>query len=46
MKRRKKHDGGSGMGGYLAKAGVPTGGRLSPRWCEWFMGFPPGWTEV
>jgi len=23
-----------------------TGGHLSPQWCEWFMGFPAGWTEL
>lgn len=22
------------------------GGLLNPRWCEGFMGFPPGWTEL
>jgi hypothetical protein len=21
-------------------------GFLSPVWLEWFMGFPPGWTET
>jgi hypothetical protein len=21
------------------------GGLLNPTWCEWFMGFPLGWTE-
>lgn len=23
-----------------------VGGRLNPTWCEWFMGFPLGWTDV
>ena len=23
-----------------------VGGPLNPMWCEWFMGFPPGWTEL
>jgi hypothetical protein len=23
-----------------------AGGPLSPTWCEWFMGFPAGWTEL
>lgn len=23
-----------------------AGGPLSPRWCEWYMGFPDGWTDV
>lgn len=22
------------------------GGLLNPTWCEWFMGFPEGWTEL
>lgn len=22
------------------------GGRLNPEWCEWFMGWPMGWTEL
>ena len=22
------------------------GGRLNPMWCEWFMGFPIGWTDA
>lgn len=22
-----------------------VGGLLNPTWCEWFMGFPAGWTE-
>ncbi len=22
-----------------------AGGSLCPRWCEWFMGFPDGWTD-
>lgn len=22
------------------------GGQLNPTWCEWFMGFPEGWTEL
>lgn len=22
------------------------GGPLNPTWCEWFMGFPQGWTEL
>jgi len=23
-----------------------TGGKLSPTWCEWFLGFPDGWTAL
>lgn len=23
-----------------------AGGSLNPTWCEWFMGFPEGWTEL
>lgn len=22
------------------------GGPLNPTWCEWYMGFPAGWTEL
>ncbi|KKL12066.1 hypothetical protein LCGC14_2539500, partial [marine sediment metagenome] len=28
-----------------ARAGFPPGG-LNPLWCEWFMGFPIGWTAL
>ena len=33
-----------------ATKGTPSldslaGACLNPSWCEWFMGFPPGWTE-
>jgi hypothetical protein len=33
----------------LAKAGLlsaQNGGDLNPRWCDGFMGFPPGWSEL
>lgn len=42
-------------GNYNRKGASPTsgdglatavGGRLNPTWCEWFMGFPLGWTDV
>lgn len=23
-----------------------AGGKPNPEWCEWLMGFPPGWTEL
>ena len=23
-----------------------NGGKLNPRWVEWLMGFPPGWTDL
>ena len=30
-----------------AESGAPgDGGPLNPTWCEWFMGFPLGWTEL
>jgi hypothetical protein len=25
---------------------IALGGHLSPAFCEWLMGFPPGWTEA
>lgn len=42
-------------GNYNRKGASPTsgdglatavGGRLNPTWCEWYMGFPLGWTDV
>lgn len=42
-------------GNYNRKGASPTsgdglatavGGRLNPMWCEWYMGFPVGWTDV
>lgn len=46
-------DPGGGRGVY-AKRGKPSlftlakerGGKLNPQWCEWFMGFPLGWTDI
>jgi hypothetical protein len=35
--------GGGSKGGQLPNA---VGGPLNPTWCEWFMGFPIGWTEL
>jgi hypothetical protein len=33
-----------------AQGGTPlsmaAGGQLSPRWVEWLMGFPDGWTDL
>ena len=25
---------------------LAPGGQLNPTWCEWYMGFPSGWTEL
>jgi hypothetical protein len=25
---------------------MQVGGMLNPTWLEWYMGFPPGWTEL
>lgn len=30
----------------LSDAMPADGGPLNPTWCEWFMGFPLGWTEL
>jgi len=39
-----KHVGGPSLTELL---GDPAhGGRLNPTWCEWYMGFPIGWTAV
>lgn len=35
-----------GSGGELHKQVAPGGGPLSPRWVEWLMGFPIGWTDL
>jgi len=39
---RLERTGGS-QGEVLPQA---VGGPLNPTWCEWFMGFPQGWTEL
>lgn len=43
---------GSNRGGAAGRVGPErkslrglAGGSLSPTWCEWFMGFPEGWTD-
>ena len=33
------------MGGFQLKEMV-RGGQLNPRWVEWLMGFPDGWTDL
>ena len=25
---------------------LAPGGQLNPTWCEWLIGFPPGWTDL
>lgn len=30
----------------VAEAEGQTDGRLNPEWCEWFMGWPEGWTAL
>lgn len=35
-----------GRGGNLMGAMGKPSGQLNPTWCEWFMGFPAGWTEL
>lgn len=44
---------GTNRGGSAGRSGpvrpslnTLAGGSLSPTWCEWFMGFPEGWTDV
>ena len=32
-------------GGRALNEVAADGGPLNPRWCEWFMGFPIGWTK-
>ena len=49
-----KRDWRSGKGKTQTERGRTTGpsmaevanGPLNPTWCEWFMGFPRGWTEL
>src|SRR5574341_1378333 len=40
--------GGKGSGKYDRRATIDCqiGGQVNPRWKEWFMGFPIGWTEI
>lgn len=33
------------LGQARARSGV-SGGPLNPDWCDWFMGFPIGWTAL
>mgnify|MGYP001566717063 FL=1 len=33
------------LGQARARSGV-SGGPLNPEWCDWFMGFPIGWTAL
>lgn len=40
-----KHRGKSNLKEELNSRHGLAGGSLSPTWCEWFMGFPEGWTE-
>lgn len=46
-----RHAATRGSGESTTREGGPSlntvigGGPLSPRWLEWFMGFPDGWTE-
>lgn len=43
---RKGFDSGSGNRAAASEMGLPTGRTLHPRFCEWFMGFPQGWTDL
>lgn len=46
-----RSDGRKGVGESETRLGTPIltttiGGNLCPTWCEWFLGFPEGWTEL
>lgn len=43
---RKDFDSGSANRAVASEMGLPTGRTLHPRFCEWFMGFPQGWTDL
>jgi hypothetical protein len=36
----------TGLPGLPTDAGKPIGRQLSPRFVEWLMGFPDGWTDL
>lgn len=31
---------------YATEQREPSGGKLNPKWVEWLMGFPEGWTDL
>jgi hypothetical protein len=37
---------GDGLATALSLEGSAIGGPLNPTWCEWFMGWPMGWTAL
>ena len=39
MKRSENSQGGEPLP-------IAVGGTLNPRWVEWLMGFPDGWTDL
>lgn len=39
----KKPEGGPSLRTFAGSIG---NGPLNPRWCEWFMGYPLGWTDL
>jgi hypothetical protein len=42
----KNNAGPSQMGRNTLPLNAEIGGPLNPEWCEWFMGWPIGWTEL
>jgi len=46
-KRAKKSKRGVGLGEMITKTyQQEVGGQLNPRWVEWLMGWPIGWTDL
>ena len=37
---------GTSWGGMTSSLRTQVGGQLNPRWVEWLMGFPDGWTDL
>jgi hypothetical protein len=37
---------GSHGGGQMSSLRTEIGGKLNPRWVEWLMGYPIGWTSL
>jgi hypothetical protein len=45
-KRFRKDGTKHGAANLKMKSADSDGGPLNPAWCEWYMGFPIGWTEL
>ena len=48
IEKRKQRKGGHSptINDVVAHSQAQGGGVLNPTWCEWYMGFPEGWSEI